>query len=452
MTGTSVADSGADDLTLRLAASLSARRARDMPDAVVREGCRALLDWLGCALAASRHPTMDILMRTLEAVAPAPMATVLGRGKRLGLLEAALANGQMGHLLDYDDTLITGTNVIHAGSPILAALLALAEIRPASGMDFLLALATGFDAGVRVAAAVPGHIDKGWHGTGTLGSFCAGAAAAALLGLDATRFARALAIAGTQAAGMQQNRGTMCKSFHAGKAASNGVLAALLAEGGFTSSLEIVEGRLGFGRLYADAPVPDALVEELEGHWAITGNGYKPYACGFVVHPAIDGILEIRRRAGLPPEAIERIEIEGHRHLLTVTGTRHPATGLQSKFSTHHSAAVAYVDGAAGFSQYTDGKATDPLVHALRERTEVTTHDRFTKGQAVVRIRAGGRTWEHRVEHASGTRQNPMSDAAIQDKFMANAAATLGTARAKTLAEAVWALPGAEDAAGWLRL
>src|SRR5215470_14673235 len=156
-----------------------------------------------------------------------------------------------------------------ASSPVLAALFALAERAPVSGTQFLLAYAAGFEAGVRSGRTAPGHHKGGWHLTGTLGSIAAGVAAGKLLGLDAQRLAHAMGIAATQAAGMQQNRGTMCKSFHAGKAAANGTLAALLAERGFDSTQEIIEGERGFARIYSDVSLPEQLTAALDEGWLI---------------------------------------------------------------------------------------------------------------------------------------------------------------------------------------
>ncbi len=168
------------------------------------------------------------------------MNAVLARHLRLAHGDAALVNGQMGHLLDYDDTHMGGV-VLHASSPTLAALLSAAERAPVSGAALILAYVSGFEAGVRVGQSSPGHHAGGWHLTGTLGHFAAATAVGKLIGLDAGQLTHAMGIAGTQASGMQQNRGTMCKSFHAGRAASNGLLAALLAQKGFDSSEEIVE-------------------------------------------------------------------------------------------------------------------------------------------------------------------------------------------------------------------
>ena len=254
-----------------------------------------MLDWIGCALAGSGHKTIKTLIDVLQETGGRPQATVLGRKLRLGLLDAPLANGQMGHVLDFDDTHMGGV-VLHASSPVLAALFALAERKPVSGADLMLAYAVGFEAGVRVGRTAPGHHKGGWHLTGTLGTIAAGVAGGKLLGLDPQRLTYAMGIAATQAAGMQQNRGTMCKSFHAGKSAANGVLAALLAERGFDTTQEIIEGKKGFARIYSDVAAPEQLNAELGQGWLIETNGHKPYACGVVLHPLIDAVIAIRNR------------------------------------------------------------------------------------------------------------------------------------------------------------
>ncbi|MBV9969379.1 MAG: MmgE/PrpD family protein, partial [Xanthobacteraceae bacterium] len=284
-------------LTKRLCAHLAAARFEDLTAAARNEARRGVLDWIGCALAGSVHPTVTKLIAVLEEAGGRPQARVLGRNLRLGRLDAPLANGQMGHILDFDDTHMGGV-VLHASSPILAALLALAERQPEhspiSGADLMLAYAVGFEAGVRTGRAAPGHHKGGWHLTGTLGSIAAGVAAGKLIGLDGQRLTYAMGIAATQAGGMQQNRGTSCKSFHAGKAAANGVLAALLAERGFDSTQEIVEGRKGFSRIYSDVAQIDELTASLGGAWIIETNGHKPYACGVVLHPLIDAMIALR--------------------------------------------------------------------------------------------------------------------------------------------------------------
>jgi 2-methylcitrate dehydratase PrpD len=416
----------------------------DLSAGAIKAARRGMLDWIGCALAGSGHPTVTTLLAVLEEVSGRPQATVFGRGLRLGRLDAPLANGLMGHVLDYDDTHMGGV-VLHTSSPVLAALFALAERAPVSGAEFMAAYVVGFEAGVRAGRTAPHHHQGGWHLTGTLGSIAAGAAAARLLGLDRQRFTHAIGIAATQSAGMQQNRGTMCKSFHAGKAAANGVLAALLAERGFDSTQEIIEGKKGFARIYSDVADVDQLTAGLNEGWLIESNGHKPYACGVVLHPLIDALVAIRNRNAIDPAAVSGVDLRVHPLVLSITGVVDPTTGLQSKFSTLHSAAVALLDGAAGTAQYSDAKATDPAVAALRRKIKPIADDTLGKDEAHADVSAGGRRYEAHIAHASGTVDNPMSDAAIEAKFMANAAPVIGRERAERAREMVMTLDQQPD-------
>jgi 2-methylcitrate dehydratase PrpD len=245
---------------------------------------------------------------------------------------------------------------------------------------------------------------------------------------------------------MQQNRGTMCKSFHAGKAASNGLLAGLLAQQGFDSTEEMIEGRRGFCRIYSDKAAPEVVLDQLGTRWEIGRNGHKPYACGVVLHPALDAMIALRGSAVRKPEEIARVELRVHPFAVRITGLTDPETGLQSKFSIYHAAATAYLDGRAGIAQFTDQRAAAPDVVALRGKIEARLDETLGKDQAeaTLFLMSGERT-ETRVEHASGTVDNPMSDAAIEDKFMANAAPVIGDERARQVAAAAWLLEGLAD-------
>ncbi|MBM3529416.1 MAG: MmgE/PrpD family protein [Alphaproteobacteria bacterium] len=444
-------DPSTKTLTKTLCAHLASAQFGDLPAKAVHEARRGVLDWIGCALAGSGHPTVSQLIAVLQEAGGKPQATVLGRNLKLGLLEAPLANGAMGHVLDYDDTHMGGV-VLHTSSPVLAALFALAERTPVSGADLMLAYAVGFEAGVRTGRTAPGHHKGGWHLTGTLGSVAAGVAAGRLLGLDAQRLTYAMGIAATQAAGMQQNRGTMGKSFHAGKAAANGTLAALLAERGFDATQEIVEGEKGFARIYSDVAAPEALTADLGGAWLIESNGHKPYACGVVLHPLIDAVIAVRDAHAVDPAAVEEISLRVHPLVLSITGVREPSTGLQSKFSVAQSAAVALIDGTAGVAQYSDARAADPAVAALRRKVKPATDATLRRGEAHAAITAGGARYEAHIAHASGTADNPMSDAAIEAKFLANAVPVIGADRAKRASELVWALEKAIDARALIAL
>jgi 2-methylcitrate dehydratase PrpD len=426
-------------LTKTFCAALAAARFGDLSPAALRAARRGVLDWIGCALAGSRHETVTTLLDVLREMGGRPQATVLGRNLELGLTDAALANGVMGHVLDYDDTHMGGV-VLHTSSPALAALLALAERAPVSGADFMLAYAAGFEAGVRSGRTAPGHHKGGWHLTGTLGSIAAGVAAGKLLGLDPQRLTYAMGIAATQAAGMQQNRGTMCKSFHAGKAAANGVLAALLAERGFDSTQEVIEGEKGFCRIYSDVAEPERLTDGLGGGWVIETNGHKPYACGVVLHPVIDAMIALRNRERIDLGAVDEIGLRVHPLVLSITGVREPATGLQSKFSTVHAAAVALADGAAGVAQFSDAKAADANIAALRRKVKPIADAALRRDEAYGWIVTGTARHEIHIAHATGTADNPMSDEQIEAKFLANGTPVIGAERARRAVDWVAAL------------
>jgi 2-methylcitrate dehydratase PrpD len=441
----------AETLTKTLCGHLAAAQFGDLSAAAKREARRGVLDWIGCALAGSGHKTITTLLGVLQEISGKPQATVFGRGLKLGLLDAPLANGQMGHVLDYDDTHMGGV-VLHTSSPVLAALFALAERAPVSGADFMLAYAIGFESGVRTGRTAPGHHKGGWHLTGTLGTIAAGTACAKLLKLDRQKMTYAMGIAATEAAGMQQNRGTMCKSFHAGKAASNGVLAALLAERGFDSTQEIVEGKRGFSRIYSDVAAPEQLTAGLGDAWLIESNGHKPYACGVVLHPLIDAVVALRDREAIDPATVSEIALRVHPLVLSITGVVEPSSGLQSKFSTVHSAAVALIDGHAGIAQYSDAKAADPTIAALRRKVTAKADESLRKDEAYAAIIAGGKRREIHIDHGSGTADNPMSDAAIEAKFMANAAPVIGRERAVRARDFVQALERQANMAGLIAL
>jgi len=423
----------------------------DLPSGAVRAARRGVLDWLGCALAACRHPTLDKVIAVLEENGSSARSTVLGRALRLSYCDAALVNGQMGHLLDYDDTHMGGV-VLHASSPILAALLSAAERTPVSGEDLILAYASGFEAGVRVGRSSPGHHRGGWHLTGTLGTLAAATAVAKLNRLNAQCLTHTLGIAGTQASGMQQNRGTMCKSFHAGRAASNGLLAALLAEGGFDSSEEIIEGKRGFCRIYSDVATPEQMTANLGTEWQIEGNGHKPYACGVVLHPAIDAMIQLRKKLQVRPDEIESITLRVNPLVVSITGTAAPKTGLHSKFSIYHSAAVAIIDGEAGVAQYTDERAMDARVIAVRERVDVVVDESLRPDEAIAQLVQKGEVHSTHIEHATGTASNPMSDAALEAKFFANAVPAIGEDRTRHVIDTVFRLEKLGDVRQLIKL
>lgn len=434
-------------ITNRFARFIAEMRFEDLTPEAVHEANRAVLDWLGCALAGSTHPTVKILLQTFKNAGSASVATVIGQGGlKFGLLDAAVANGQMGHVLDFDDTHLSGV-ILHTSTAVLPALLALGEKRKSSGRDLIVALAAAFEAGIRTGQAAPRHHQGGWHLTGTLGTIAAGAGAARLLQLDAQKTVYALGAACTQAAGMQQNRGTDCKSLHAGKSAYNGALAAMLASQGFNSNEEILEGTLGFIKVYSRAEQKNELITVgLGKKWMITDNGYKPYACGVVQHPLIDAVIEVSRASQVPASQVARLEIKVHPDVIRITGVDNPGSDLMSKFSANYAATVGYIDRAAGMKQFTKERGDDPALQALGKLVnfQIEPTYRLDEAQATITTRTGKQHVKH-IEHATGTVANPMSDAALQEKFMGNATSVITEAQARKIAAMSWELDSLKD-------
>lgn len=326
-----------------------------------------LLDWFAAALAGSREPVVDILVAAVRE--PSEEAALIGRPERAGALAAALVNGAASHALDYDD--LHPVMSAHPSSAIVPALLAVAERDGATGEALLAAIAAGVEAGYVLGYAVnPSHYDAGWHGTGTVGTVAAAAAVAHLLGADADAWRSALGLAATQAAGLRVMFGTMAKPLHAGKAASNGLLAARLALGGLRARDDVLEAPNGFARLYAGGgawpPPPPS------GRLAIEDVLFKYHASCYATQATLENALTIAREHGLEPHAVDTVEVRVAPELETVCGIREPRDGTEAKFSLYFAAALALAgDDTADVATFGDEQVTRPELVALRERVTV---------------------------------------------------------------------------------
>jgi 2-methylcitrate dehydratase PrpD len=435
------------EVTKILARYLVEAKVEDVPADVKREALRSFLNWLGCAVGGSIHPTLD---RTLDALRPfmgQGQATVLGRKDRVDILNAALVNGISSHVFDFDDTHLK--TIIHPAGPVASAILALSEHMQISGEDFLHAFILGVETECRIGNAVyPAHYDIGWHITGTAGVFGAAAAAGKLLGLNEQQMVWALGIAGTQSSGFREMFGTMCKSFHPGRAAQNGLTAAFLAKNNFTSSDRVLEAPRGFAHVMSTARNFDEITEGLGAHFEISLNTYKPFACGIVIHPSIDGCVQLRNENGLAADDVASIELEVHPLVLELTGKKTPRTGLEGKFSVYHSCAVAIIHGAAGEPEYDDAVVADPAVIALRDRISASASASIREDEVKIRLTTrAGKVIEKHVTHAIGSLERPMSDADLEAKFKGMVEPVLGAAGAAKLIELCWTLQGLSDVA-----
>ena len=426
------ADHNAPPITQILARFVATHPSRGWSDAVEREAHRTFLNWAGCAVGAARHEAMQAALAGVQMLEPAPQASVLGRTERVDMAGAALLNGISSHTFDFDDTHLK--TIIHPAGPVASAALALAEHTGASGRALIDALVLGIDVSCRMGNLMyPEHYDRGWHITGSTGTLGAAAACARLLGLDEPKTAMALGIAASQPVGLREQFGTMTKPFHPGAAARAGLLSALLARHGFTASTRALEAPRGFAQVVSTKCAWNEATDELGERFEISFNTYKPFACGIVIHPSIDACVQLRER-GVKPEEVERIELKVHSLVLELTGKKEPADGLQGKFSVYHGCAAGLIFGRAGEPEYADGIVTRNDVVALRRKVVATVDDTIAEASAdVTAVLRDGRRVHVFVEHAIGSLQRPMSDAALDAKFAAQSDPILGGARTSEL-------------------
>jgi 2-methylcitrate dehydratase PrpD len=412
-------------------------RFEDLPASVVRESKRCILDFLGVAIGACDTPPARIALDVVRQLGGQEQAQILAFRDRTSITNAALVNGVLSHVFDFDDTHIP--TILHPTGPVMAAALPVGEWRVSTGKDLIAAHALGYEVEARASLALyPEHYDRGWHMTGTTGTLGAATAASRLLGFDANRLTQAVGLAATQAAGHREQFGAMAKSLHSGKAASNGALAALLASRGYTAADDSLEGRRGMFYVMSERADASELDTELGTRWEIFRNGFKPYSCGVVTHPGIDAVRLLGKKHGVKPEDVERIDLQVHPLVIELTGKLEPRTGLEGKFSIAFSSAIALIEGTARQRQFTDEAVRRPEVVALMGRVFPTADKALshTEAKATVRLRNGQTISEH-VTAATGTPENPISDQELLEKFYDLTEPILGRGHAEKLAELV---------------
>jgi len=441
------ADLGIPKVTAELAEWVVELKTGDIPRKVRREGLRTFVNWLGCAVGGAAHETADAALRAFLPFSGPQVATVLGRTERLDPAHAALLNGITSHVLDYDDTHLK--TILHPAGPVASALLALAEMRPVSGADLLTALIAGVEAECRIANCVyPHHYDRGWHITGTAGVFGAAAAVGHMIGLDAQRMRWAFGLAASQSSGLREMFGTMTKSFHPGIAARNGMMSALLAEAGYDSSERGIEAPRGFAQVMSDKQDWAEITDGLGTRWEAATNSYKPFACGIVIHPTIDGCIQLRDELGDRVNRIAKVKLRTHPLVLELTGRRSPKTELEGKFSVYHCASVALLHGDGSPTAFTDEIVNDAQVVALRDRVEAEANPACHGASVDIEVTlTDGTTLTRHVERAIGSAEVPLTDVQLEAKFTRQSALVVGEAVTRNLLRTAWSLDSLDDAA-----
>jgi 2-methylcitrate dehydratase PrpD len=428
--------------TRALAEFVAGLRYRDVPPEVVAYAKDLLVDWFGSCLAGKDARPVRALQAFAERMGPRDGASeVLVDRRGTSPWFAAAVNAAASHVVEQDD--VHNGSVLHVGTVVFPALLAVAQAEGASGEDLLVAAVAGYEAGIRIGEFLGRSHYKVFHTTGTAGTLAAAAAVARLLGLDADRTQHALGCAGTQAAGLWEflRDAADSKQLHTAKAAGDGLLAAYLAREGMTGARRILEGAQGMAAGMSSDADPARLVDRLGERWATVETSYKWHASCRHTHPAADALLAAMRREALTHDRVAEVVARVHQGALDVLGpVEVPRTVHQAKFSMGTVLGLVAVHGKAGLAEFEELALADPAVARFRERVRMVRDEEVDAayparwiGKVEVRT-ADGRTVSARVDVPKGDPGNGLTRAELEEKALRLArfrgAATEAEARA----------------------
>jgi 2-methylcitrate dehydratase PrpD len=421
-------------LTAYVADFITRTRASDIPADVMHLGKRSILDGIGLALAGAVAESGHLIRKHLLSLgcAAAKGSTVIGSSMRLPARFAAFANGVAIHADDYDDTQLAVAKdrvyglLTHPTAPALPPVLALGERDGRSGRDVLTAYQIAVEVETKIAEAInPRHYQDGFHSTATVGAIGAAAGAAHLLGFNREQARRALGIAASQAAGLRENFGTMMKPFHAGRACESGVVAAELAQLGFTATPIILEAGRGFFKAAGGGYDPQAINGKLGNPWtfAFPGVSIKPHPSGSLTHPGMGLMLDLILKHDIKPAQVKAVAVGVNRQNVNALIHNRPANELQAKFSMQFCMAILLLRRKAGLAEFTDDVVNRPDVKAMIGKIDYGVHAEaeaagYEKMTTIIDIElADGRKIGGRADFAKGSPANPMSDDELADKF-----------------------------------
>ena len=436
------------DVTRRLAEHAAGFTLEKAPDAAIKVAKQCILDWLGVTLAGAQEPLTQKLLDFIRAEGCGDHATLVGLGGRGSASQAALVNGAAGHALDYDDVLRALRG--HPTAPVAPAILAIAERDLKSGRDVLAAFIAGVETEARVGTLMgDSHYLKGWHSTGTNGTFGAAVGCAWLLGLDTDATATAMGIAGTQAAGLKSMFGTMCKPFHAGKAAMNGLMAAELAARGFTSRGDVLECDQGYAATQTDGYDPDGALDRLGEHFWTPNLLFKYHAACYGTHAGIECARAIRVNPAFDPDKVERVDVNVPPRTLGMCNIPEPTTGLEIKFSHRFTTALALAGEETGsLGVYSETMAGRPDLVALRDKIAIVGGEDLGPNQTNVTVhQSDGTVIREQRDMAIPNDDLDAQWDKLETKFRALAAPLIGDANTDRTVALVAGLDEQEDVA-----
>jgi len=450
-------------LTDEVAGFVVSTRSNGIPADVAHLGKRSVLDGIGLALAGAASECADITHQYLQSLAFAPDGgcTVIGSSLRLPARFAAFANGLAIHADDYDDTQLAVAKdrvyglLTHPTAPALPPVLALAERERRNGADLMLAYQVAVEVECKVAEAIaPRHYQHGFHSTATCGSIGAAAGAAKILGLDRETTRRALSLGATQAGGLRENFGTMTKPFHAGRAAENGVVAAEMAELGFTASPTGLEADRGFFRAAGGGYSPEMIEGKLGNPWTFhfPGVSIKPHPSGSLTHPGMAVMKALILEHDIKPGRVKRVAVGTNHNMPNALIHHQPKNELQAKFSMEFCMAILLLERKAGLWQFTDEVVNRPDVQAMIAKVDFAVHPEaeaagFDKMTTIIEIELDdGKVIKGQADFGKGSPANPMTDDELSEKFRQCAAwGGLSPDEAQAVLDLVWRIEELRD-------
>jgi 2-methylcitrate dehydratase PrpD len=436
-----------------------------LPSEAVRIARRCILDGLGLFVAGSDEESVEVLVKDARDIGGRPDALLLGAGEvKVPANLAARVLGTAGHAHDWDDTQATADPahvyglLTHPTIPPLAAGLVLAQkLGKISGRDFVTAFLTGYEVESKISEwMTPDHYKRGLHSSGTVGTFGAAATAAKLLGLKGEKLAWALGIAASMAAGIRCNFGTMTKPLHVGRAAENGVTAALLAAQGFTADPESLDGRWGFIQVQGAGITEAKTAQGFGKTWSIVepGVSIKPYPSGIVTHQSMDAMLKLVTEKNVDPKQVEKIDFYAGSNILNPIRYPIAQNHLQAKFSMAGLLSMIVLRRRAGRQEFTDAFIQAPETQDMQRRIKTHLDPAIeAQGMDVIRSRIeitlkdGAKLTEWANEKYRGGPLNPMSDKDLEGKVAACTAGLLSDSRRDAIIEAAWTVESLPDAA-----
>ena len=450
-------------ITMEVARFIEQMAFDELPDQVLRLGKRCVLDGLAVILAGSQQQCAQIVRDYSLKNGQVSESTAFGNQPvKLPAMFAALVNGTAGHAMDWDDTQLSTTPdrifglLTHPTVPPLVAALAVAETCDAvSGKEFMTAFLTGFEVECKIAEAIfPEHYAKGFHTSGTIGTFGAAVAAAKLLALDTDQLRHMLGITASMASGIRVNFGTMTKPLHVGRAAQNGVSAALLANGGFEADPDALDGPWGFFQVFGSGFDAQRIAGKLGSPHTIVepGVSIKPYPCGCLTHPSMDAMRAVVLENDLKPADIQQVVLYAGYNILNPIRYTTAEDELQAKFCMPFLLAAIVISRKAGFQEFTPQFVCSSEVQALMQRIrmefdpaiEAEGYDKM-RSRVEVKLTNGRKLVRQADERYRGGPDNPLNDDELIEKFSDCTQSILDQATREQVIEAVFGLEKLTD-------